>query len=1023
MDSWVRRGRKTASGSIGLTDDNLTFQTLTWRGYDVDCFGEDKYVVTTCGCNKKGQSIGLTITGFNPFLYVKIPDRIRIWTGQHKSDFETLICRMIGEAAVVGIERVDRKIIYPFTNQKNFKFVKITCASLKAFRKLSWSFKKKISGTTTLNFKWELYESNLDPLVRFTHCANITTAGWVNVCKTSVNNNFTRCEINLSTKAINNITQCTNISELGIAPFVLASYDIEVDSIATRNMNKTTYKPSDSLEKRKKLPTVFPNALKGDTIRIICTSFQRFGTDQYFKHCIALSPCASVEGADCLQVVDTETDLIIAWLQLIKTTDPDVVMGYNIYGFDDKYIHDRLEKLQLNNYLDDLSRVKYIDCQMKDSKLVTSAYGTNFFKILDIPCMFKVDLYVWFKKETKLESYKLDKVAEKYLGDNKIDLPVIDLFFKMNSTDTDMAECCKYCIQDTMLPLRLTEARKIFINLIGMANITRVPIEWLITRGQQIKVFSQLSFEARLNDVLIPTWEIPDDAPDEKFLGATVLHAKKGAYFEGVSGLDFKSLYPSIMIAYNLCYSSMILDEDLELYKNTDGLEIETISWEQDGVEQTYNYVQNIPGIVPNVLDKLWKQRNDVKRKMKQANKDGHTTLAGILDAEQLAIKVSMNSVYGFTGATKGYLPKKPIASSVTAMGRNLIKRTKEFCETTYDCDVVYGDTDSCYVKFDVGLDNKHPDYMQKIFDISQKATTECNERLYKMPIELEFEKVMMPFLLFTKKRYAYVEYEPPDIRPKKLDAKGIHLVRRDNCEYVRTVSKKILDIMFFELDVDKAKDYALDCIGNLLENKCTVKELQLSKTLKVGYKCSKCHTVETECKCKEGPRVNLPHVQLAKRLKEASASDIPQPGERVPFVFVKGVGLQHERVAHPEYMQDQRPDGLYYLEHQLRNPLQTLFELVLPNNDTSVLFENGPYGSKIKRLKDEQKVRETQYKGNKRLEKAQGFREGQAIIKRVGTQPLRSGTVLKIEGDRITVKFEDSTKSSTIYPDSIEKL
>jgi len=983
--------------------------------------GREEFAVTMCGSTAQGQSVGLTITTHNPYLYVKIPDTITGWSQVHTERFQDYVKRSLwtrdGDLAkcLVSIKPMQSKVLYPFTNNKLHSFLKITVSCLKAFRKLSWAFKRPIKKGSCIDGVWEPYESNIDPLVRFTHIANITTAGWITVSDVTPNKQYTRLQINISTSKISNISQMEE--SLGIAPFVMASFDIEVDSQATRKRNIGRYDPNAPMEERKNLPTIFPDAGKGDTIRIICTSYQRFGSQEYFKHCVALAPCDHVDGADHLDVVDTEKELLTCWIDLIVNTDPDVIMGYNIYGFDDEYIFQRLKVHNLTGNFERLSRLKYQPCEMKDSKLVTSAYGTNFFKIMDIPCMYKIDLYVWFKKETKLESYKLDRVAEEFLGDRKVDMPPIDLFHKMNSTGADMAECCKYCIQDTMLPLRLTEKRKIFLNLIGMANITRVPIEWLITRGQQVKVFSQLTYETRLNDVLVPSWDGDETASDDKFMGATVLHAEKGAYFEAVSGLDFASLYPSIMIAYNLCYSTMIMPEDLQNYRDDPDVTIETIAWEQDGEEQEYHYVQNIPGIVPVILDKLWKQRKSVKKKMKKAAEDGDEILEGIYNAEQLAIKVSMNSVYGFTGATKGYLPKKPIASSVTAKGRELIRQTKEFCEKNYDCTVVYGDTDSCYVKFK--MDTEDPRYMHKIFDLSQKAADECT-KLFKKPIELEFEQVMRPFFLFTKKRYAYVQWTNPD-KCDKLSAKGIHLVRRDNCEFVRKVSKQVLNKMFFDLDTEGAKDLALTAIGDILENRCKLKELQISKTLKVGYKCSRCHVVETECKCREGPRVNLPHVQLAKRMAANSSADIPQPGERVPFVFVEGVGLQHQRVEHPEYMSDKRPDGLYYLEHQLKVPMETLFELVLPEGDTRVLFENGPYGNLIKSLKEQQKIRETIWKQNVRHTSAQTFTVGQRIMKRVGRQEPRKGVVISVDGDRLQIRFDDATnKLSKIFPDSI---
>ena len=132
--------------------------------------------------------------------------------------------------------------------------------------------------------------------------------------------------------------------------------------------------------------------------------------------------------------------------------------------------------------------------------------------------------------------------------------------------------------------------------------------------------------------------------------------------------------------------------------------------------------------------------------------KTSSTEMYKVYDGQQLAIKVSMNSIYGFTGAKYGRLPNKKIAAAVTACGREMIAHSKKCAEEWYDADVVYGDTDSVYIKFKSDL--KGQEHMNYVF----KVAPECADRIsatFKKPIELEFEKVMYPFILYSKKRYA----------------------------------------------------------------------------------------------------------------------------------------------------------------------------------------------------------------------------------------------------------------------------
>ena len=153
---------------------------------------------------------------------------------------------------------------------------------------------------------------------------------------------------------------------------------------------------------------------------------------------------------------------------------------------------------------------------------------------------------------------------------------------------------------------------------------------------------------------------------DEKYQGATVLDAQTGAYYGPIAALDFASLYPSIMRAHNLCYSTFVRPGSK--YDNLPG-----ITYEQIG---PYRFAQDVPSLLPAVLNELAAFRKQAKKAMAKAE---GTPMEAIYNGKQLAYKISMNSVYGFTGASKGMLPLVEIASSVTMRGRQMIEQTKNY--------------------------------------------------------------------------------------------------------------------------------------------------------------------------------------------------------------------------------------------------------------------------------------------------------------------------------------------------------
>ena len=241
---------------------------------------------------------------------------------------------------------------------------------------------------------------------------------------------------------------------------------------------------------------------------------------------------------------------------------------------------------------------------------------------MNAPGLLNSDLYTIIKREKKLPSYKLDYVASEYIGDQKDPISPLDLFNMAQGTAEEIAIIIHYCVKDCTLVIDLILKLCIVTNNIAMANVTWVPIEYIESKGQQIKVHSQLAYEARLNDYLVPTIPYKDSSEledEEKFTGATVQEAEPGAHFEQITGLDFASLYPSIMIANNYSYETIVKGPK---YDNIDEVEYKDIIWTEDtGTPQErvekVRFVQNKKGILPIMLEKLWTERKAIKKEMK----------------------------------------------------------------------------------------------------------------------------------------------------------------------------------------------------------------------------------------------------------------------------------------------------------------------------------------------------------------------------------------------------------------------
>ena len=859
----------------------VVFQVLTWETRDT----EEEHLISIFGKTKEGKSVCVT-TSFTPYFFVKLPNKK---TQMDIRNLYTKIDKLCPEC-LISYDIVQSKDVWGFQNNEKFIFMQLKFKNLAARRMVNGRLKRTLPDEA---MKYKVYESNLDPVLRLMHRTNIQSTGWMDSGDACVRSHLAHVNIDLF---CNDWKTLKPVDIPETAPFVVASVDIECNSSTGK----------------------FPDAdVKGDACFQIAVSLTHFGSDiPYDKTCFCYKKTDSNLEGSTIKSYETEREMLMAFKEYLMEKDIDIITGWNIFGFDLEYIIKRAVMTKCDQTFYEMGKMKNHSCELVYKKLSSSALGDNDLKILPMPGRFIFDLFHEVKKGYKLDSYKLDNVSKLYLGDNKIDMPPKEMFARFVEEDpVKLREVAEYCIKDTLLPHRLLSKLSILVNLLEMAKATWVPLCYLVERGQQIKVFSLLTKKAREMGFMVPTISWGQYSADG-YEGATVLDAQKGAYYRPITALDFEGLYPSIMMAHNLCYSSMVMDSR---YENIPGVTYETFGF--------YKFAQDVPSLLPSILLELKQFRKQAKKDMAQST----GALKEMYNGKQLAYKVSMNSVYGFTGASKGMLPCVQIASTVTLKGRSMIDETKAYVEKNFPGSKVrYGDTDSVMVEFDVG-NRTGKEAIEYSWEIGERAAEECT-KLFKAPNNLELEKVYCPYFLYSKKRYAaklWTKGKDGNMNMDYIDVKGLQLVRRDNTPHMREVCKELLDVVLESSDTGPPKELALQRAIELIEGDVPNEKLILSQGLSDSYK-SKGFAVSINSP--DIKDINQAHVQVVRKMRERQPGSEPQSGDRVPYILLDTgdpKAKAFEKSEDPKYAKDNnlKVDYNYYFINKFLNPVCDLIE------------------------------------------------------------------------------------------------
>jgi DNA polymerase I len=633
------------------------------------------------------------------------------------------------------------------------------------------------------------------------------------------------------------------------------------------------------------------------------------------------------EGLDKdVQTFPDEARMLDGFFDIIKEYDPDVLVGYNSNSFDIPYIIDRIKTLE------SVHRITISPVMGKDGRPAYYKKIGNMTRI-SITGRITMDVLPIIRREFSLKQYTLKNTAQELLSMEKLDVSPADMEQYWNDSGEKLRLFVDYARRDSELAMDLLHKLNLLDKFIALSSVSGTLIQDILDGGQTNMIENILLKEYYFHErVMSPK---PDNVlsqqrhiKSEQLKGGEVLEPEKGL-LEDVVILDYKSLYPTIMMAHNLCYTTQIIDNNISK---------ENIVLTPSGGRFVSSQVQR--GIVPAILEDLLNRRVETKQKMKEASGEE----ARVLNATQQALKILLNSFYGYSGYTRARLYSLTLANSVTSYGRENILKTKQVVEATIgsiyiynglaylkhelieagmhrkkdtikriDLSVVYGDTDSVFVKLSpegVSLDDAGV--------IGQKISRIVSATLPD-PMELEFESFARRSIFIAKKRYALWVFEPGGRGwSDSIKVKGMETIRRDWCELTSKTLTRVLELVLKEGRVDDAIHHVRDVINSirnidLKADPSAINDLILTRK----------YTKKTE-----SYRNRQPHITVVEKMKKRSGY-VPSVGDRIPFVITNSSGIFVEQAEDPEYVIEKNiPLNVdYYIKKQILPPVDRILK------------------------------------------------------------------------------------------------
>ncbi|KAF6766026.1 hypothetical protein DFP72DRAFT_4246 [Ephemerocybe angulata] len=621
-----------------------------------------------------------------------------------------------------------------------------------------------------------------------------------------------------------------------------------------------------------------------------------------------------------LEQVDTELDLIIRVTDLILELDPDILTGWEIQKGSWGYLSARGEDYGLD--------VSELMSRAPPRRSSSGNDNWGFRKTSTFQVIGRHVFNTWrvIRSEQTLTIYTFENVAFHLLQRRfpKYSPATLTEWYH-SPIPAHTARLLQYISKRTYMVLEMLEQIEIVTKTAEFARIFGVDFFSVISRGSQFKVESFMFRIAKPESfVLISPSKADVGRQNAAECMPLIMEPQSAFYSSPLVVLDFQSLYPSIMIAYNYCYSTCLgrvqpfqgkykfgVVPDLDLPDGLLGKFKDDIHVAPNGMMYVKSNIRK--GLLGRMLIELLDTRVMVKQAMKSAKND--KALKRVLDARQLGLKYIANVTYGYTSASySGRMPGVEIADSIVQSGRETLEKAIMLVNKTkkWGAQVVYGDTDSMFIY----LRGKTKEEAFRIGYEMADAVTALNPA----PIKLKFEKVYLPCVLMAKKRYVGFKYESIDAEEPGFDAKGIETVRRDGVLAQRKMTENCLKILFRTQDLSEVKDYCTRSWAKLLENKASAQDFIFAKEVRMGSYSDN--------------GVPPPGVVVAARKMLQDSNYEPQYAERVPYVIARGGPGSRlvDRAMDPlDFLNNEslQLDANYYISKVLIPPLERIFNLM----------------------------------------------------------------------------------------------
>lgn len=623
---------------------------------------------------------------------------------------------------------------------------------------------------------------------------------------------------------------------------------------------------------------------------------------------------------------EDELDLINRIVDIVRQFDPDILTGYEVHNSSWGYLIERARMKFEYNLCDEISRMK----SQSHGRFGKDAdrWGFTHTSTIRVTGRHMINIWRAMRGELNLLQYTMENVVFHLLHRRIPHYTHSDLTgWYLSTKPRDLSKVLNYYLSRIQLNLEVLQANEIVPRTSEQARLLGVDFFSVISRGSQFKVESTMFRIAKPeNFVLI--------SPSRKQVGQQnaleclplVMEPQSAFYSSPLLVLDFQSLYPSVMIAYNLCYSTCL--GRITSWRGRNKMGFMDFKREPRLLELVKDHINIAPNgmmyvkpemrksLLAKMLGEILETRVMVKSGMKQDKDD--KTLQQLLNNRQLALKLLANVTYGYTSASfSGRMPCSEIADSIVQTGRETLEKAIALIHATekWGAEVVYGDTDSLFIY----LKGRTRDQAFTIGEEISKVITDANPR----PIKLKFEKVYHPCVLLAKKRYVGFKYEHRNQTEPDFDAKGIETVRRDGTPAEQKIEERALKILFRTADLSQVKAYFQDQCSKIMQGRISIQDFLFAKEVKLGSYSDR------------GPPP--PGALIATRRMLADPRTEPQYGERVPYVVITGAPGARliDRCVAPETLlanDHLELDAEYYISKNLIPPLERIFNLVGAN-------------------------------------------------------------------------------------------